>query len=187
MGDLAGHDDGRHGARRRATTPSSTTARSAGRSTRVQLPGGPQHHAPALDHRRGAELAGHDHYLGTSKGHSYAGSISGRRGSFHHNLLVHNAGRNWSLAGGYDQAGRYDGFLDIRNNVVYNWDNRTNDGGVKLLNLVNNYYKPGPATTMFDLLKFDGGRPEDPQYYYVSGNVVEGRSSAPTTRARASS
>jgi hypothetical protein len=31
---------------------------------------------------------------------------------------------------------------------------------------------------MFDLLKFDGGRPEDPQYYYVSGNVVEGRFAA---------
>jgi hypothetical protein len=128
------------------------------------------------------QLANHDHYLGTGKGHSFAGSISGRRGSFHHNLLVHTAGRNWSLAGGYDQAGRYDGFLDIRNNVVYNWLNRTNDGGVKMLNLVNNYYKPGPATVMFDLLKFDGGRPEDPQYYYVSGNVIEGKLTADDPR-----
>lgn len=90
-------------------------------------------------------IAGHDHYRAGSA-HGFAGSISGDIGSFHHNLLVHNAGRNWSLAGGVDQANRHAGRLDIRNMVVYNWRNRTTDGGAREVNFVNNYYKPGPAT-----------------------------------------
>jgi hypothetical protein len=120
----------------------------------------------------------HDHYVGTGKGHSFAGSISGDVGSFHHNLIVNCAGRNWSLAGGLNQAGEFAGALDIRNNVVYNWVHRTNDGGVKKLNLVNNYYIPGPASTFLHLLDPDAGvhagTPDDFQRYYMAGNVMEG-------------
>jgi len=119
----------------------------------------------------------HDHYLGTGKGHGFAGSISGHIGSFHHNLIAHSAGRNWSLAGGLTQGGKFAGYLDIRNNVVYNWNHRTNDGGVRKGNLVNNYYIPGPATRVFHLLlaKMELRLPDDVQQYYVSGNVMEGR------------
>ncbi len=77
--------------------------------------------------------------------HGYAASIGGSIGSFHHNLLAHNYGRNWSLAGGLDGDGYYSGLLDITNNVVYNWGSRTTDGGTKELNFVGNYYKPGPG------------------------------------------
>ena len=87
-------------------------------------------------------VAGHKNYE-KGKQHGYAASIGGDIGSFHHNLLAHCAGRNWSLAGGLDKAGRHTGRLDIRNNVVYNWGHRTTDGGVMQLNFVNNYYKPG--------------------------------------------
>ncbi len=111
------------------------------------------------------------------KGHSFAASISGDIGSFHHNLLAHCAGRNWSLAGGLNRAGNFAGRLDIRNNVVYNWEHRTNDGGVKALNLVNNLYVPGPATRVFHILKPDVGRPDDPQQYFVEGNRMEGHHS----------
>jgi hypothetical protein len=117
----------------------------------------------------------HSHYVGTGKGHSFAGSISGDIGSYHHNLLAHCAGRNWSLAGGLTQGGNMAGYLDIRNNVVYNWQHRTNDGGVKSLNLVNNYYIPGPASRVFHLLMPDTGKDGDPQLYYVAGNMMEGR------------
>jgi hypothetical protein len=119
-------------------------------------------------------VAGHAKY-GQGKGHSFAGSISGNIGSFHHNLLAHCAGRNWSLAGGLSKGGKFAGFLDIRNNVVYNWEHRTNDGGVKALNLVGNYYIPGPATRVFHLLKPDVGTPQDRQQYYMAGNMMEGR------------
>jgi hypothetical protein len=120
-------------------------------------------------------IAGHKNYeKGTQ--HGYAASIGGDIGSFHHNLLAHCAGRNWSLAGGLDKGGRHTGRLDIRNNVVYNWGHRTTDGGVAQLNYVNNYYKPGPASKVFHVLM-----PErhlvpafGPQEYYVEGNVMEG-------------
>lgn len=117
----------------------------------------------------------HSHYVGTGKGHGYAGSVSGDIGSIHHNLLAHCAGRNWSLAGGLDRRGLFAGRLDIRNNVVYNWQHRTNDGGVKALNLVGNYYIPGPASQVFHLLMPDFGTAKDPQQYFLDGNVMEGR------------
>ena len=108
--------------------------------------------------------------------HAFAASISGDVGSFHHNLLAHCTDRNWSLAGGYDSAGRYAGRLDIRNNVIFNWIGRTTDGGVLQLNLVNNFYKPlavNPAVKW--LLKLDPifashGTPK----YFMEGNVMEG-------------
>jgi hypothetical protein len=106
--------------------------------------------------------------------HSFAGSIGGDLVSYHHNLLAHCAGRNWSLAGGYDQAVRFAGHMDIRNNVVYNWEHRTTDGGAKRVNFVNNYYKPGPASRVFHLVKADIGAPGDRQVYHIAGNVMEG-------------
>lgn len=118
-------------------------------------------------------VANHQKYQ-PGKGHSFAASISGDVGSFHHNLLAHCAGRNWSLAGGLDRGGRFAGRLDIRNNIVYNWEHRTNDGGVKALNLVNNLYLPGPASRVFHLLKPDVGSPNDRQQYFVAGNRMEG-------------
>ena len=90
--------------------------------------------------------AGHSNYE-DGKEHGFAASISGDVGSFHHNLLAHCAGRNWSLAGGLDGNGFYQGRLDIFNNVVYNWSTRTTDGGAHEVNFVGNYYKPGAATT----------------------------------------
>jgi hypothetical protein len=119
--------------------------------------------------------AGHKKYPVGSH-HGYAASISGLVGSFHHNLLAHNSGRNWSLAGGLDQAGRHTGWLDLRNNVVYNWDNRTTDGGAAKVNYVNNYYKPGPASHVFHLLKPERNNIQGfgPQDYFIAGNVMEG-------------
>jgi len=114
-------------------------------------------------------IANHRKYQ-PGKGHSFAGSISGDVGSFHHNLLAHCAGRNWSLAGGLSRGGKFAGRLDIRNNVVYNWENRTTDGGVKVLTFVGNYYIPGPATRVFHLVKPDTGTPADPQQYFIAGN-----------------
>ncbi len=119
-------------------------------------------------------IADHKKYQ-PGKGHSFAASISGYIGSFHHNLFAHCAGRNWSLAGGLNKGGGFAGRLDIRNNVVFNWEHRTTDGGVKALNLVNNFYAPGPASRVFHLLKPDVGTESDPQQYFVSGNHMEGR------------
>lgn len=108
--------------------------------------------------------------------HAFAGSISGNIGSYHHNLLANCTDRNWSLAGGLTQGGKYAGYLDIRNNVVYNWTARTTDGGVKALNYVNNYYKPFPKNPFVKwLLKLDDINPNwGTESYYMTGNVMEG-------------
>ena len=120
-------------------------------------------------------VAGHESYPAGSS-HGFAASIGGDAGSFHHNLLAHCEGRNWSLAGGLDPSGTHTGRLDIRNNVVYNWDGRTTDGGARYVNFVGNYYKPGPATRgPFTELNPQFENPAfGPQQYYVEGNVMEG-------------
>ena len=108
--------------------------------------------------------------------HAFAGSISGDIGSYHHNLLADCTDRNWSLAGGLTQSAKYAGYLDIRNNVVYNWTARTTDGGVKALNYVSNYYKPYPKNPFVKwLLKLDPINPAwGTESYYMNGNVLEG-------------
>lgn len=118
-------------------------------------------------------VAGHQNYpAGTA--HGYAGSIGGNCGSFHHNLLAHNEGRNWSMAGGLDGNGYYAGKLDIFNMVVYNWGGRATDGGVNQGNFVNNYYKRGPSSTQTNMLKADlEGTGLGSQSYYYSGNIEE--------------
>ncbi|MCM1529973.1 MAG: carbohydrate-binding protein [Alistipes sp.] len=108
--------------------------------------------------------------------HSFAASISGYTGSFHHNLLVDNTGRNVSLAGAMEQdAVTYGGQLDFRNNVVYNWRDRTTDGGVRRLQFVNNYYKAGEVSnTSLHVVSLDGNElgTNDMQKMYVSGNKM---------------
>ena len=120
-------------------------------------------------------VAGHNNYAPGSS-HGFAASIGGDVASFHHNLLAHCEGRNWSLAGGLDPSNQHTGRLDIRNNVVYNWDGRTTDGGARHVNFVGNYYKPGPATDgPFTELNPQFENPGfGPQQYYVAGNVMEG-------------
>lgn len=119
-------------------------------------------------------VAGHQNYpAGTA--HGYAATIGGSIGSFHHNLLAHCYGRNWSLGGGLDGNAYYTGKLDITNNVVYNWGNRTTDGGAHQVNFVNNYYKPGAGSTFFYALSAQHEAVGlGTQQYYFAGNVMPG-------------
>ncbi len=119
--------------------------------------------------------AGHQNYPPGTE-HGYAASVGGDIASLHHNLLAHNYGRNWSLAGGLDGNGYYAGRLDITNNVVYNWGARSTDGGAHQVNFVNNYYKPGAGTTKFAALTADNENAGlGTQQYYFAGNVMPGR------------
>ncbi len=117
--------------------------------------------------------AGHSNYSYGTK-HGYAASIGGDVGSFHHNLLAHCEGRNWSMAGGLDGNGDYAGRLDLFNNVVYNWGGRATDGGAHEVNFVNNYYKKGAATSQNTILKAQlEGTGGGSQSYYAAGNILE--------------
>ena len=121
--------------------------------------------------------ADHPNY-GEGACHGYAATIGGGQGggvgSFHHNLLAHCEGRNWSLSGGLTGAGAYDGAHDVFNNVVYNWGGRATDGGSHEINFVNNYYRMGAATSQKYLLRLQlEGTGTGTQSAYVSGNIRE--------------
>jgi pectate lyase len=103
----------------------------------------------------------------TKGSHGFGGIWGGLKATFHHNMLANHSSRNprFSSVEGTRE-------VDVRNNVVYNWGFKTAYGGGRhgRINLVANYYKPGPASKMFRILDAsdDGtGR------YYVEGNVME--------------
>ncbi|QEL17952.1 polysaccharide lyase [Limnoglobus roseus] len=111
--------------------------------------------------------------------HSLGSTIGGHNSGFHHNLWACNAGRNPSIG--------MDGDFNFANNVLFNWRHRTLDGGDQksLYSVVNNYYKPGPATPdspiAHRVLRPDGRRPGPDKTLarewgraYVAGNVVVG-------------
>ncbi len=118
------------------------------------------------------------------KGHHGFGGIWGSNNStYHHNLIAHHSSRNPRFASGC-------GNTDYRNNVLYNWGYQSCYGGEKQqkgnpkfnftrINMVGNYYKPGPATRPGETLQriaapstrngaADAGR------WYIADNVVEG-------------
>ena len=89
-----------------------------------------------------------------SKGdHGYGGIWGGNKASFIRNLIAHHTSRTPRFNGA-----RYlppkDDKTDFRNNVIYNWgfnnvyagDPNETWGTKANINVVNNYYKPGPAT-----------------------------------------
>lgn len=120
--------------------------------------------------------------------HAFGGTWGGNPSTFHHNLFACNTARNPSIG--------MSGPFDFRNNVIYNWRHRTMDGGdeTSMINVINNYYKPGPATN--DNMRAVFARIEQrsmyspgsawaagdwypkaqdrPGKWYVAGNIMEG-------------
>lgn len=83
--------------------------------------------------------------------HGYGGIWGGSNASFHHNLLAHHDSRNPRFDHAYVDKTTF-GPLDYVNNVVYNWGGNSSYGGegvneARKINMVNNYYKYGPATS----------------------------------------
>jgi hypothetical protein len=58
--------------------------------------------------------------------------------------------------------------------VVYNWGGRTTDGGAHAVNFVNNYYKPGAASSFFYALRAQYDNFPGTQQYFFDGNVMPG-------------
>lgn len=123
-----------------------------------------------------------------ARGHAFGGTWGGNPSTFHHNLFASNTARNPSIG--------MSGPFDFRNNVIFNWRHRSIDGGDETseINLINNYFRPGPATndnirdvfarieqrSMYspgnawaagDWYEKEADRPGK---WYVAGNVMDG-------------
>lgn len=114
---------------------------------------------------------------------SYGGVWGGQYASYHHNLIAHL----------YNRAIRFNGarahdtiaLVDYRNNVIYNWGNANASyggevniaGGVSAVNIVNNYFKPGPAAPSelkFVHASYQKENAKGTGKWYVEGNIMEG-------------
>ena len=133
---------------------------------------------------------------GHSKGeHSYGGIWGGKGASFHHNFLCHMQNRVPRFCGARYNYDKYDTekyansvqaeIVDFRNCVMYNWGagNGCYGGtGGGNINIVNNYYKAGPATknktrvTQISVATSSNASGSDfmgyCSRYYINGNYV---------------
>ena len=118
--------------------------------------------------------------------HAFGSTLGGAGVNQHHNLWASNTGRNPSIS--------FSDFMDFRNNVLFNWMHRSVDGAgpEAHVNMINNYYKPGPATGFSNSvtpqptpeIKVNIVNPElrsGPPYtpatigdWYVNGNFIDG-------------
>ena len=120
--------------------------------------------------------------------HGYGGIWGGKNATYHHNLLAHHDSRNPRFDHEYVDRTCH-GPLDYVNNVVYNWGSNPAYGGegvgeVRKINFVNNYYKPGPATSNKSRMvepwtSCNNCSPLGsvvPPKIYLTGNILDGSS-----------
>lgn len=124
-----------------------------------------------------------DHHKGA---HGFGGIWGGYYASFHHNLISDHSSRNPRLNGSRYTGNPEKEKADIRNNLIYNWGYNSIYGGEEgNYNLVNNYFKPGPATRnkvrqrILDLTQifYNSSINTDTLYggkFYIRGNLMEG-------------
>ena len=121
--------------------------------------------------------------------HGYGGIWGGTNATYHHNLLAHHYSRNPRLD--HDYVSTLKGPVSLLNNVIYNWGDNSTYGGeskpgseFKMYNILNNYYKPGPATPSgkgrfldptTNCKNCDSAHPDQvvPGHFYMTGNVMQ--------------
>lgn len=119
--------------------------------------------------------------VGDGESHKFAAIWGDPYSTYHHNLIVHNESRNPRFASGA-------GHVDFRNNLIYNWGYDSVYGGEKqqqgnpefdftTINMVANYYKPGPATNddvKRRIVEPSARGDDDKGSWYVADNYVDG-------------
>ncbi|MBR4705701.1 MAG: pectate lyase [Paludibacteraceae bacterium] len=124
--------------------------------------------------------------------HGYGGIWGGKNASFHHNLIAHHDSRNPRFDHDFVDV-TCAGPIDYVNNVVYNWGGNSTYGGEgtnkgaggRHINMVNNYYKYGPATSRKNRLvdptvsckdycaKSPGGTVEPGKFWLIGNYMFE--------------
>ncbi|MCU0377299.1 MAG: pectate lyase [Bacteroidales bacterium] len=107
--------------------------------------------------------------------HGYGGIWGGEGASFHHNLLASHTSRNPRFCGArYHPETRETEIVDFRNNIIFNWGFNSSYGGeMGQQNMINNYYKAGPATKK--QVRYRIVDPSDSLgKWYIRGNYMEG-------------
>lgn len=113
--------------------------------------------------------------------HGFGGIWGSNYSTYHHNLIAHHSSRNPRFASGC-------GYTDYRNNVLFNWGYRSSYGAEaqqkgsekfvsSTVNMVANYYKPGPATDpsrKAELADPSSRGENDEGSWFVADNYVEG-------------
>ncbi len=111
--------------------------------------------------------------------HGYGAIWGGMGASYYHNMIVHHDSRTPRFGTGNIMP-LEDHKTDMRNNVIYNWSGNGCYGAEGMyINMVNNYWKPGPATTSNSKNRFigiDDATPGDWNIsvwgkFYITGNV----------------
>lgn len=105
--------------------------------------------------------------------HGYGGIWGGMGASFQYNLIASHKSRMPRFSGSATVPNQEDELLEFYNNVIYNWrDNNIYGGENGRYNVINNYFKPGPAT-----ISSASGHILDPSepygLFYLSGNILE--------------
>lgn len=121
--------------------------------------------------------------IGDGDSHKFGAIWGDNFSTYHHNLIAHHESRNPRFASGA-------GHVDFRNNVIYNWEYNSVYGGEKqqpgssefdftIINIVANYYKPGPATesgVKHRIAEPSSRGDGDKGSWYVADNFVVGDS-----------
>lgn len=114
-----------------------------------------------------------NHSIHQKGDHGFGGIWGGERATFHHNLIASHTSRMPRFSGSSTTPNSPDELVDFRNNVIYNWRHNNTYGGEKgRYNVVNNYYKPGPATSPKKVWMVDPTPPYG--QFYIWGNCLEG-------------
>lgn len=117
---------------------------------------------------------------------SYGGVWGGQYASYHHNLIAHQQSRTVRFNGA--RAHDTMALVDYRNNVIYNWGSSGAayggemeiQGGRSQINIVDNYYKNGPATEgnlRFVTASYTAASAKAAGEWHLSGNVMYGSTS----------
>jgi hypothetical protein len=105
--------------------------------------------------------------------HAMCTSIRDCKGntSVHHNIYATSRNRHPTLGGGSAKSNP-EALIDFRNCVNYNWSGPTNLGGMKI-NVIGNYYRPGPLSDEARLPMQMKDSNLDKAHGYMAGNVFE--------------